>query len=140
MPRQQRDVFDDNVGDVAVIQCTCCHLPQIRRNRDGAVPDLCAECEGHQGELPEKRLARAETHEHMLRQRLYNCRASEKEEKARRDAAENKASAFWESRGLLALKLVNATDQLAGLKGLVDSNVRRWAERYDRADSDWMDD
>ncbi len=60
-----------------LITCSCCKLRQRVRDRDGTEPTMCDECHQHQGQLPDKLAARAESHEAMLRERLTACRTSE---------------------------------------------------------------
>ena len=96
--------------DVLRINCECCRLPQFIRDRDGAVPRICDACNQHQGQLPDKRLARAESHEAMLRERLTACRASE--DRARKDleASRDQVRSALEGRGRLADRLARAAE------------------------------
>lgn len=90
------------------IVCRCCSLPQSVRDRDGAKPTMCDECHKHQGQLPEKRLTRAESHEVMLRKYLAACRTSEARAREAIEAQRDRAAAALASRGSLADRLVSA--------------------------------
>lgn len=95
-------------NETVVIDCTCCHLKQRLKDRDGAIPSMCDTCARHQGQLPEKRVTRAEEHEAMLRERLDACRHSEQVAQMRAENAMKRVnSALWE-RGSLASRLVKA--------------------------------
>jgi hypothetical protein len=59
------------------IDCVCCGLPQLVRERPGVTQNLCEICAAHQGAEIEIRLARAEQHETWLRERIDACRKSE---------------------------------------------------------------
>jgi hypothetical protein len=86
------------------IACECCGLPRHVRDRDGALPTVCGDCQRHRGERLEARVARAESHEAMLRERLTACRASEAL------AREGLASASDRVAGALADRLVTAVE------------------------------
>jgi hypothetical protein len=93
-------------------RCTCCGLEQPRSlDATGITARVCAKCTHHQGEQDTKRLARAESHERMVRERLEACRASESETRAK--AAKDRAAtvAALQSRGRLAARLVDAVDR-----------------------------
>jgi hypothetical protein len=117
------------------ITCRCCKLPQIVRDRDGAKPTMCDECHRHQGQLTDKRLARAESHEAMLRERLTACRGSEARARNALETASEKVAAALDSRNWLADRLVSAAEgnrkhdcpaqQLAR-----DSRVVEFADKY----------
>jgi hypothetical protein len=92
------------------IDCQCCQLTQRLRDRDGPVPVICDTCYQHSGQLPEKQLARAETHEAMLRKRLTACRASEARARDDLAAAREQVRAALASRGALAERLVEAAE------------------------------
>lgn len=92
------------------IDCTCCQLRQRIKDRDGAVPTVCDACLSHQGNLPEKRLARAESHEDMLRTRLEACRASEARSRGAVETMKERVASALASRGMLATRLVNAAE------------------------------
>lgn len=94
------------------IGCTCCQLPQVIKDRDGAVPKVCDTCyPHHRGERIETRAARAESHEAMLRERLTACRASEERAGEELTAAREQVHAALESRGRLAGMLVDAANE-----------------------------
>lgn len=93
---------------VLIINCRCCGLTQRIRDRDGAVPKICDLCHSHQGKLPDKVLARAQSHEQMLRERLEACRASEKQAQAVAKRAKERVASALSSRGALAQRIVNA--------------------------------
>ena len=95
---------------VLVIACTCCGLRQRNRDRDGPVPTLCDVCYQHRGKQTENRLARAETHEQMLRERLDACRTSEARANQRLEKAKEQVAAALGSRGLLASRIVRAAE------------------------------
>lgn len=92
------------------IDCTCCQLRQRIKDRDGPVPKVCDTCLSHQGNLPDKRLARAESHEAMLRERLNACRASEERSRREVETAKERMASALASRGMLAYRLVNAAE------------------------------
>jgi hypothetical protein len=93
-----------------VISCRCCEVRRRVRDRDGATPTMCDECHRHQGQLPDTQLARAQSHEAILRQNLTACRASEaKAQKAVQVARDRMADALA-SRGYLADRLVSAAE------------------------------
>jgi hypothetical protein len=87
------------------IDCSCCQLKQRIKDRDGAEPTICDRCQQHQGQLPERRLRRAEEHEAMLRERLTACRSSEAAAQTRASRAEERVKAALASRGRLAQAL-----------------------------------
>jgi hypothetical protein len=93
------------------ILCGCCQLTQDLRDRDGTEPTICDECFQHRGQLPEKRLARAESHEAMLRRRLSACRASEARAQQNLATAKERVVGALASRGLLADRLVSAAGE-----------------------------
>lgn len=124
------------------IDCRCCGLKQRIKDRDGALPTLCDECGRHQGKLPEKRVARAECHEAMLRERLTACRLSESQAQSRARIAKSAAASALRSRGSMAVRVVNALGNPHMLQGLArDPQVRSWADRHERDDEyfeqDW---
>jgi hypothetical protein len=92
------------------ITCSCCKLPQIVRDRDGAKPTMCDECHQHQGQLTDKRLARAESHEAMLRKYLAACKTSEARAQDQIQTARDRMISALESRGSLADRLVSAAE------------------------------
>jgi hypothetical protein len=92
------------------IDCTCCQIPQFNPDRDGAIPTICDVCYQHRGQSPEKKLARAESHEAMLCQRLAACRASEVGAKKDLADAKEQVRAALTSRGDLADRLVDAVE------------------------------
>jgi hypothetical protein len=91
------------------INCRCCGLVQTVRDRDGALPTICDICHRHQGKLPDKRLARAEAHEEMLRERLTACRRSERQAQYVMKAAKEQVRAALASRGWLAERILRAS-------------------------------
>ncbi len=93
-----------------LITCSCCKLRQRVRDRDGTEPTMCDECHQHQGQLPDKLAARAESHEAMLRERLTACRTSETHARQGLEAANERVAAALESRGSLADRLVSAAE------------------------------
>jgi hypothetical protein len=97
------------------INCECCLLRRVIRDRDGAIPRICDMCyPHHRGELPETRVARAESHEVMLRELLTACRASEERAQTGRTRARDRMIAAFESRGILADRLVEAAESDRG--------------------------
>jgi ribosome-binding protein aMBF1 (putative translation factor) len=93
------------------IHCECCGLRQNIPDRDGALPKVCDDCyPHHRGQRPETQLARAESHEAMLRKRLTACRASEERVRTGMVRANNRMVAAYESRGSLADRLVTAAE------------------------------
>jgi len=90
------------------IRCECCQLAQRLRDRGGPFPTVCDVCYQHRGKLPEARLARAESHEEMLRKHLAACRASEHRARNARDGALEQVADALRSRGALADRLVEA--------------------------------
>jgi hypothetical protein len=92
------------------IDCECCLLPQRLRDRDGAVPTICDTCAPHHGgKLPGRALARAESHEAMLRERLAACRRSEDRAQAAAANDKERVAAALSSRGSLAARIVSAS-------------------------------
>jgi hypothetical protein len=103
------------------IHCTCCKLPHWVKDRDGALPQMCDTCHRHQGQLPETRALRAETHEAWLRERLDACRKSEANAQGRIRISEGRVMEaqsetrrVLHSRGALALRIVEAVDNARG--------------------------
>lgn len=93
------------------IDCECCQLTQVIRDRDGAIPTVCDICYPHyKGERLETRVARAESHDAMLRERLTICRASEERAQTGLARARDQMIAAFESRGVLAARLVEAAE------------------------------
>jgi hypothetical protein len=93
------------------IDCECCQLTQVIRDRDGAIPTVCDICyPHHKGERLETRVARAESHETILRERLTACRASEERAQTGLARARDRMIAAFESRGNLADRLVEAAE------------------------------
>ncbi|MGH3194521.1 MAG: hypothetical protein ACRDNT_01020 [Streptosporangiaceae bacterium] len=119
-------------------RCICCGLDQPRyADATGVTARVCAQCTHHQGEQDVKRLARAERHERMLRERLEACRASESQTqlKAARDRAATAAA--LQSRGRLASRLVDAVGKSGNHRCPAqeiarDPDVVQWARREDR--------
>ncbi len=117
------------------INCECCGLRQSNPDRDGALPTVCDDCQQHRGQRLETQLARALSHEAMLRERLTACRASEASARTGMERANHRMVAAYESRGLLADRLVTAAEagcsrncparQLAR-----DPDVAEFARRY----------
>jgi hypothetical protein len=93
------------------IHCTCCQLTRDLRDRDGPEPTICDTCYQHRGQLPDKRLARAESHEAMLRECLTACRASEARARKSLATARDRVTAALASRGALADRLVTAAEE-----------------------------
>jgi len=117
------------------IACACCKLRQIVRDRDGAVPTMCDECHQHRGDLPEKRLARAESHEVMLRKRLAACRASEARAQDQIQTARDRMVDALASRDYLADRLVSAAEgsgkhDCPAVQLARDSRVVEFADKY----------
>ncbi len=78
------------------IDCECCQLPQVIRDRDGAIPTVCDVCVPHYwGRRLETKLARAESHEVMLRERLMACRASEALAREGLASASDRVAGCW---------------------------------------------
>lgn len=92
------------------IDCECCQLPHLTRDRDGAIPRICDPCHQHRGERLETRAVRAESHEVMLRERLTTCRASEESARTGMALARERTAAALASRGVLADRLVEAAE------------------------------
>ncbi len=92
------------------VDCQCCHLPQIIKDRDGAIPRVCDVCNQHQGRRAEARADRAESHEAMLRERLTACRASEKRARDDADSYRYRMVEALRSRGALADRLVETAE------------------------------
>ncbi len=88
--------------------CECCRLPQMIRDRDGAIPTVCGDCYLHRGPL--QRLARAESHETMLRERLTACRDSQDLAQQGAVSANNRMTGALNSRNWLADRLVEAAE------------------------------
>lgn len=131
--------------DVLWIHCQCCQLRQSLSDRDGAIPTICDKCQPHQGKLLDKRLARAEAHEKMLRERLDACRASEKRAQERHERDKEKAASALRSRGSLAARIVGAaeeagTHKCASVMVARDPEVVKMADRHRRGhydEDDW---
>jgi hypothetical protein len=121
-------------------RCRCCQLVQpICLDAHGVTARVCAKCTHHQGEQDTKRLARAESHERMLRQWLDACRASESQAKAEIAQARDAVAAALRSRSGLAARLVDAADRSGThrcpMQELAnDRQVIRWARREDEDD------
>jgi len=137
-----------NINSSSVLQyvttCRCCGLTQpANTDQHGTTAPVCKHCTWHQGDRPDKRLARAESHESMLRERLERCRASEiraQRELAQVSAdAKERVSSALASRGYLATRLVDAANrcgprcQAQDLAN--DRNVVQWARR--NRESEW---
>jgi uncharacterized Zn finger protein (UPF0148 family) len=121
--------------DVLRIHCECCQLPQVIRDRDGAIPTVCDVCSQHRGQLPDKRLARAESHEAMLRERLTRCRTSEERARGALEGARDRVASALDSRGRLASRLVEAAEanrrhDCPAQKLARDPQVIEWADAY----------
>lgn len=114
------------------VNCECCGLTQRQRDRDGAIPNICDQCTGHQGSLPERQSLRAEVHETMLRERLDACRSSEARAQKLLARAKEATTSALASRGALAVRLVRAIhggrEQMQELAS--DSQVAEWARRH----------
>jgi hypothetical protein len=93
------------------IVCRCCKLPKNVRDYDGLKRTMCDECHQHQGQQLDKRLARAESHEAMLHQRLLACRMSESRAQEAIEIERNRAAAALASRNSLADRLVSAAER-----------------------------
>jgi hypothetical protein len=124
-----------------LITCRCCQLRQSVRERDGAEPTMCDECHQHQGQLPDKRLARAESHEAMLRERLIRCRASEAKAQRALETVDERVASALDSRGALADRIVSAARNTGthscdavqiGRDPAVVEYARRYGERHGR--------
>lgn len=126
------------------IDCECCELRQRIGDRDGPIPPVCDTCHEHRGRLPEKLLARAQSHEAMLRQRLDACRGSEERAQRDKERMKERMVSALNSRGALAARLVDDPDNAHRLA--TDSRVVAWAERhknpdgYEDAASEFEDD
>jgi len=93
------------------INCRCCQLPQVNKDRDGAIPSICDDCfPHHRGERPEMRADRAESHERMLRERLAKCRDGVKASEEKAAAAAERMASALNSRGALAVRLAEAAE------------------------------
>jgi hypothetical protein len=96
---------------------------------------MCDECHQHQGQLPDKRLARAESHEAMLRKYLAACRDSEARARNALETASEKVAAALDSRNWLADRLVSAAEGSGRHKCPAvqlgrDSQVVEFADKY----------
>ncbi|MFC7246970.1 hypothetical protein ACFQO7_31215 [Catellatospora aurea] len=105
------------------------------RDRDGALPKICAHCVNHQGERLERQLERALAHERMIRERLLACRESESRAQTKLEEANKKVVSALASRGALAVRLVEAAERsrdhgCAAQRLAVDEYVVRWAENH----------
>jgi hypothetical protein len=129
--------FDD--GSIS-INCSCCGVQRRQKDRDGAIPKICDECDGHQGQLESTRLTRAEAHERVLRRHLAACRDSEGRARNLAERAKDKAQAFWAGRGRLASSLVNSAGRSPAVRQLVDVQVEKWARQYQDRDANWDDE
>lgn len=96
---------------MADITCSCCRLPQRVRDRIGALPTVCDVCHYHQADNLEARLARAESHEEMLRERLAACRNSEQLARDARERARDGTAAALRNRGRLAARIVEVAEE-----------------------------
>lgn len=115
---------------------------QDRRSRAGAIPTVCDVCYQHRGRLPEKQIARAESHATMLRERLAACRASETRAREDLATARERVHAALASRGALADRLVEAAEsdrkhncpaqQLA-----IDPQIAEFARRHRARQDRW---
>jgi|SRR6266536_1973875 len=118
-------------------RCPCCQLVQpICLDAYGITAKACAKCTHHQGEQDAKRLARAESHERMLRKWLDACRASESKARSETVQAREAVAAALSSRGGLAARLVDAADRSGTHRCPTqelanDPQVIRWARRDD---------
>jgi ribosome-binding protein aMBF1 (putative translation factor) len=117
------------------ISCECCGLRQSIPDRDGALPTVCDDCQKHRGQRPETQLARALSHEVMLRERLTACRASEASARTGMARANDRMVAAYESRGLLADRLVTAAEagcsrDCAARQLARDPDVAEFARRH----------
>jgi hypothetical protein len=125
------------MADTRYTRCPCCGLDQPRSlDVTGVTARVCAKCTHHQGEQAAKRLARIESHERMLRERLEACRASESETRSKEAKARAATAAALQSRGWLAARLVNAADKSGNHRCPAqeiarDPDVVRWARRED---------
>ena len=135
--------------EVPVFGCPCCGLqqPPAVDKSTGVKARVCEKCTHHHGDQDSARLRRAEAHEHMLRERMDACRASEAKARAAGLQADKRADEYYErmkdafrSRGRLAARIVEAAEspgrsisQLAA-----DPDVKKWALRAEA--DDWSDD
>lgn len=117
------------------ITCQCCGLGHKVKDRDGDVPTICDYCGPHQGNLPDKQLARAQKHEQMLR----NVVAQEEKELARVRGqlaeAKEQVTAALSSRGALAARIVGAVEDARSHRCPAsdvgrDPHVAKFAERH----------
>jgi hypothetical protein len=106
LPGSQRDVPPGFIR----ITCRCCDMAHKVKDRDGDVPTLCDLCTPHQGSAIDKRLARAEKHEEMLRQVVGRYQRDLASTRAALDSAKEQVAAALSSRGALASRLVYATE------------------------------
>jgi len=142
----------DGRRSAAVRACVCCNLPQPSRlDQFDVTAANCEECKNHNGDTPQKRLARAETHERILRERLEACRASEAAAQASLRRAEQeiqqqkgRVAAALGSRGSLAAELVAAVERSGHHRCEVQTlvlapRVRDWAKLFQQREStdDW---
>ena len=108
------------------------HCPDVT----GITARVCAKCTHHLAGRAAKRLARAESHERMLWERLEACRASESETRSKAAKARAATAAALQSRGRLAARLVDAADRSGNHRCPAqeiarDPDVVRWARRED---------
>jgi hypothetical protein len=94
--------------DVITIDCGCCQLRQRLRDRDGPAPTICDTCVPHQGSLPDKEIARARSHEAMVRERLAACRVREAHAREVAGQARERVASALASRCRLAARIVSA--------------------------------
>jgi hypothetical protein len=114
-------------------RCPCCGLEQPpAMEATGVMARVCGYCTDHQDDA--RRLARAETHERLLRERLGACRASESRAQLDARRAHEAASSALHSRRLLAARLVDAAgesgDHRCAAMGIArDPQVIQWAQQ-----------
>lgn len=131
-------LIPDAHGRVAM--CACCQLRQrVCLDAAGVTARVCGHCTHHQGQDLVKRVARAESHERMLRERLLACRTSEEHARIEAEEARDAMIAALESRGRLAARLVDAVDQdrnhgCAAQAIAREQTVIRWARRANDED------
>jgi hypothetical protein len=127
-------------------RCPCCELTQrTALDPTGVTARVCARCTHHQGDQDAKRLARAETHVELLREKLDACRGSESKAKAAAAEAHEAAEAARQatrsalrSRGQLAARVAGAAAEAGHpcpLQDIAsDQRVIEWARRHDEDD------
>ena len=130
----------------AMTRCVCCQLQvPARVDQFGLSARACRICEGHQGESLEKRLARAEAHERMLREWIATCRASEAKARSELAEAQERVRAALQSRSRLASRIVDAdaatrdSHRCAARSLADDPQVKKWdrRNRVHEDDYDW---